>query len=76
MGAEGRGEAPKRTAADRWLGARMNPRHREALNRSEQDLLGTALEFEMRGEYRLAQEWLDALASEHRARMMEQGKGE
>ena len=60
---------PKLTAADRWFLDRMQPGHPERLTRDEEDVLGEALALEELGEYRPAQELLDALETEHRLRM-------
>ena len=67
---------PKRTAADRWIRARLGTGHRERLSRSEEDLLGWALQYHERGDIAAAQELMDHLAEHHRERMMLEGKGE
>lgn len=56
-------------AADRWLSDRLRRDHPEALDRTEQDMLGNALLWEQRGELAEAQRLLDLLAEHHALRL-------
>jgi hypothetical protein len=52
-----------------WLLERLDPKHPEAFDRVEQNLLGHALLAFERGEFREAQELLDQLQLGHQLRM-------